>query len=195
MRWSDEILDEVTRNVLADHPDIDKARFVEHTIGAMRRAFPEAVVAAPAELAETLDNDPKDRHVAATALSADAQAIVTLNVADFESRVLRDAGIDIVTPGALVGRLLDEVPDVVALAVGHMADRWTNPPMTAIEIAGLLAAYPTVAAPMAVLRERLDDSGARTAVTQRAHQWGSRCQTAAPSSEPAGFSRDRRRPV
>jgi predicted nucleic acid-binding protein len=157
VRWSDEILDEVTRNVLADHSDIDGGRFVEHTIGAMRRAFPEAAVAAPAELAQSLDNDPKDRHVGATALAADAKAIVTLNVADFESRVLRDAGIDIVTPGALVGRLLVEVPDVVALAVGHMADRWTNPPMTAIEIAELLAAHPTMAGPMAVLREGLDD--------------------------------------
>lgn len=156
VRWSDEILDEVTRNVLADHPDIDKARFVEHTIGALRRAFPEAVVRAPAELVETLDNDPKDRHVAASALAAGAQAIVTLNVADFESRVL-DAGVAILTPGALVGRVLDEFPEIVARAVGHMADRWINPPRTAIEIAELLAAHPTMATPMAALRERLED--------------------------------------
>ncbi|MGH9193540.1 MAG: hypothetical protein ACRDZ0_13850 [Acidimicrobiales bacterium] len=74
----------------------------------MRRAFPEASVQAPAELAETLDNDPKDRQVAATALSADADAIVTLHVADFESRVLDDAGLETLTPGVLVGRLLDE---------------------------------------------------------------------------------------
>ena len=85
VRWSDEILDEVSRNVVADHPDIDADRFVEHTIGAMRRAFPEASVPVPPELVETLDNDPKDRHVAATALAGSADAIVTLNVADFES--------------------------------------------------------------------------------------------------------------
>jgi predicted nucleic acid-binding protein len=155
VRWSDEILDEVTRNVTADHPDIDAARFVEHTIGAMRRAFPDAVVQAPAELADTLDNDPKDRHVGATALAVDANAIVTLNVTDFESGVLRDAGVDIRTPGALVGRLLDEFPDVVALAVRHMADRWTNPPRTASEITELLAAHPTMAAPMAALSKHL----------------------------------------
>ncbi len=51
-------------------------------------------------MAETLDNDPKDRHVAATALAADADAIVTLDVADLESRVLRDASVEILTPGA-----------------------------------------------------------------------------------------------
>jgi predicted nucleic acid-binding protein len=108
VRWSDEILDEVTRNVLADLPDIEEARFVEQTIGAMRRAFPEAPADAPAELVEKLDNDPKDRHVAATALAARADAIVTLNVTDFESQVLGNAGVEVLTPGALVGRLLDD---------------------------------------------------------------------------------------
>jgi hypothetical protein len=87
--------------------------------------------------------------------AADADAIVTLNVTDFESRVLRDAGVDILTPGALVGRLLDEVPDVVTRAARHMADRWTNPPRTSDEIAELLAAHPTMAAPMAVMRKHL----------------------------------------
>lgn len=157
VRWSDEIVDEVSRNVVADHPDIDRARFTEHTIGAMRRAFPEARVEPPAELIEKLDNDPKDRHVAATALATGANAIVTLNVADFESCVLHEAGVDILTPGVLVGRLLDQFPDVVAGAVGHMAARWTNPMRTPIEITELLAAHPTMAAPMAALRERLDD--------------------------------------
>jgi hypothetical protein len=37
-----------------------------------------------------------------------------------------------------------------------MADRWTNPPRTAIEITELLAAHPTMAAPMTALRERLE---------------------------------------
>jgi hypothetical protein len=129
---------------------------VKHTIGAMGRAFPEASVQAPTKLVETLDNDPKDRHIAAAALAADADAIVTLNAADFVSRVLDDAGVEILTPGALVGRVLNEFPDVVALAVGHIADRWTNPPWTAGEITELLAAHPTMAAPMAALQEHLE---------------------------------------
>ena len=59
VRWSDDILDEVGRNVVADHPDVDEERFVEHTIGAMRATFPEASVPVPPELVETLDNDPE----------------------------------------------------------------------------------------------------------------------------------------
>lgn len=99
IRWSEEILDEVTRNVLIDYPDIDPAQFVEHTIARMRAAFPEAMTSAdPAELAKA-DNDPKDRHVAAIALTTAADAIVTLNVKDFRGRALPRAGIAVLTPG------------------------------------------------------------------------------------------------
>lgn len=152
VRWSDEILDEVTRNVIEDHPDLDPKRFVEHTIGSMRRAFPDALVSAPGEVVETLDNDPKDRHVAATAIAAGAQAIITLNVSDFESTVLSDKSIEIMTPGDLVATLLDEAPEVTVLAVTHLANRWTNPARTVEEISDLLAAHPSMARPMKDLR-------------------------------------------
>jgi predicted nucleic acid-binding protein len=157
-RWSEEILDEVTRNVLEHHPDIDPSRFTEHTIGSMRRAFPEAVVAPPVELIERLDNDPKDRHVAAAALTASAQSIITLNLVDFESKVLRDAGVDIVVPGEFVDEILRGFPEVVLMAVTHIADRWTKPSRTPEEIVDLLATHPSMAAPMETLRSRLADS-------------------------------------
>lgn len=67
--WSDEILDEVTRNVTADYPDIDPVHFTNHTIAAMNRAFPDANVDVASKLVAELDNDPKDRHVAAAALT------------------------------------------------------------------------------------------------------------------------------
>lgn len=155
VRWSDEILDEVTRNVVADHPDLDAGRFVQHTIGAMRRAFPEASTEVPIERVDALDNDPKDRHVGAVALAASADVIVTLNTADFGGHVLRDAGIEILTPGAIIGHLLDEVPDVVEQAVEHIANRWVDPVMAPCEIVDLLAVHPTMKEPMAALRERL----------------------------------------
>lgn len=82
---------------------------------------------------------------------------MTLNVADFESRVLRDVGVAILTPGALVGRVLD---DSQRSSLGRSVTWQTagsNPPRTAIDIAELLAAHPTMATPMAALRERLED--------------------------------------
>jgi hypothetical protein len=150
--WSDEPLDEVRRNVLADHPDIDPSRFAEHTLGAMRRAFPEAMTTPDPAAVVELDNDPKDRHVAGVALSAGASAVVTLNVKDFESTVLEKAGVEILTPGACVDRLLDDFPEVVVAAVQHLASRWKNPPRTPAQIAEDLAVHPTMAAPMNRLR-------------------------------------------
>jgi predicted nucleic acid-binding protein len=156
VRWSDEILDEVSRNVLADNPDVDPAKFVEHTIGSMRRAFPDTVVTVDHDLIDRLDNDPKDRHVAAAALSCEAQAIVTINVADFDSAMLREKQVEILAPGELVQRLLDDVPEVVVMAVDRLASRWKNPPRSPAEIVDLLSAHPSMAAPMAQVRSLLD---------------------------------------
>ena len=40
--WTDEIIDEMRRNVLADRPDIVPANLDANTIAAMNRAFPTA---------------------------------------------------------------------------------------------------------------------------------------------------------
>lgn len=155
VRWSDEILEEVRRNVLADHPDIDPERFVGHTLGAMRSAFPDALVTDFEFLIERLDNHPKDRHVAAVALAAEAEAIVTLDVADFESAVLAKAGIRVVTPGALIEELLHEEAGLLAMAVGDLAARWQRPARSVNEILDLLARHPTMGQPMERLRNLL----------------------------------------
>lgn len=155
VRWSDEILDEVARNVLADNPEVDPGKFVEHTIGSMRRAFPDALVPVDDDLIDRLDNDPKDRHVAATALSCEAQAIVTINVADFDSIVLRDKTVEILTPGELVHRLLGDVPEIVEQAVECLASRWNNPPRSSAEIVDLISVHPSMSEPMEHLRSLL----------------------------------------
>lgn len=156
IRWSDEILDEVTRNVIDDNPDIDPARIVEHTITRMRAAFPDAMTLPDPGAAEKVDNDPKDRHVAAVALTAGAEAIVTINVRDFRGRALPLAGVAVLTPGALLDGILDEACEVVVLAVRHLAQRWENPPRTTVEVTDTLAAHPSMSAPMRSLRDILE---------------------------------------
>ncbi len=53
VRWSEEILEELVRNVVAKNPDIDRVRFEQHTVAAMRRHFPNAVVPVDPEVATT----------------------------------------------------------------------------------------------------------------------------------------------
>jgi len=109
VRWSDEILEELIRNAVAKNPDIDRIRFEQHTVAAMRRRFPQALVTADPALAETLDKHPKDRHVAATAIAAGAAGIVTLNVKDFPNKDAGRPRCGDPAPGRPVDRLLDVV--------------------------------------------------------------------------------------
>jgi hypothetical protein len=43
VRWSRQILDEMTRNVLENNPDLPEER-IERLVRTMERAFPEAMV-------------------------------------------------------------------------------------------------------------------------------------------------------
>lgn len=133
-RWTEAILDEMTRNVLADHSTIDPAHFEAGSVGAMRRAFPAASVNGYEHLIDRMDNHPKDRHVAAAAVHVGATAVVTYNVRDFDSEVLRQNGVAIVTPPQLVGQLVDDDPSVVSVAIRAMAARKRRPPMSPADV-------------------------------------------------------------
>ena len=151
--WSELILAEVERNILADHPDIDPSRFRLHTIGAMRAAFPEALVEPrPADNLEGVD--PGDRHVVGAALAADADAIVTINVRHFPTASLSPVGISVVTPGDLVTMLDDTEPALIDRALEHMSARWRNPPRTVDAVVELLAVHPTMAPAVAQIGRR-----------------------------------------
>lgn len=96
-----------------------------------------------------------DRHVVATAISAAADAIVTINVRHFPSGTLATLGITVHTPGGLIGLVLDTEPDLVVAAVEHLSARWANPPRTMREIVELLARHPTLAEPAGRLEPML----------------------------------------
>jgi predicted nucleic acid-binding protein len=146
--WSETILQELRRNVVADNPDVDPHRFSDHTLAEMRRYFPAAMVTVGPDDIDRLDNDPKDRHVAAAGIVAAADAVVTINVRDFRSRVLDEAGVAVLTPGRLVELVLDEAPELVEQAVRRIANRWTNPSWSPAEVADILAGHPTMALAM-----------------------------------------------
>lgn len=120
--WSEQIIDEMRRNVLRDHPDIPPARFDAVTIAALRRAFPDAWVDVDDDLIATMDNAPGDRHVLAAAVAASAEVIVTDNTSDFESpRYVTSGRIAVVTPSAFLSRAIEEHQDVLAATLEHLA--------------------------------------------------------------------------
>jgi len=67
VRWSQQILDEMSRNLLAKAEMTPKQ--IERLLAAMQEAFPEAMVIGYEDLIENMPNDEKDRHVAAAAVA------------------------------------------------------------------------------------------------------------------------------
>ncbi|MDP8969604.1 MAG: PIN domain-containing protein [Actinomycetota bacterium] len=120
--WSDQIIDEMRRNVLSDHPEIDRRRFEDTTIAALRATFPDAWLGVPDELVTQMDNAPEDRHVLAAAVAAGAQLVVTANTSDFNSPRFVDTGqVAIEQPSVFLTTVLEDHPDLMASVLWHLA--------------------------------------------------------------------------
>jgi predicted nucleic acid-binding protein len=94
-RWKTGILDELRRVLRKMEYSNTQA---ERRIAAMRAAFEDACVTGYEELAASMTNDPKDRHVLAAAVRAGAHAILTENVKHFPERSVESHDIDVLTP-------------------------------------------------------------------------------------------------
>jgi hypothetical protein len=134
--WSDRILDEAQQAIEEIHPGID----VLKRFTAMRETFEDAVVTdwEPLEGGITLP-DLDDRHVVAVAVRANAQAIVTFNVADFPATQLARLGIDAIHPDTFLLDQLDLSPPTVLQVISEQAARTTRPRLTPQELALVLS--------------------------------------------------------
>lgn len=120
--WSRQIIDEMRRNVLRNHPEIDPDRFDAVTVGTLHRAFPDAWIEVPEDLIAQMDNAPDDRHVLAVAVRASAEVIVTENTADFtSSRFIGSDQISVQTPATFLSATLDDDEELMARVLGLLA--------------------------------------------------------------------------
>jgi hypothetical protein len=87
-RWTDQIHEEWTRNVLKDRPDLSREQ-LERTRELMNNAIPDCLVSKYQGLIEGVSlPDIFDRHVLASAVRCQPQLIVTGNLRDFPAEVL-----------------------------------------------------------------------------------------------------------
>lgn len=104
-RWSQMIMDEVTRNLIAKWgmaPEKALRREAE-----MRRHFPEAWVEGFEPLIDSVTNDPKDRHVLAAAVRSQSELIVTYNLRHFPVGSLQPWEIHVEGPSTFLRGLYD----------------------------------------------------------------------------------------
>ncbi len=105
-RWTDQIHDEWTGNLLASRPELTEP--VNRTRELMNKAVPDCLVTCYESLIDGLVlPDPDDRHVLAAAIKSGAQVIVTFNLKDFPEDYLREFGIEAMHPDVFVEHQLD----------------------------------------------------------------------------------------
>ena len=157
--WSERILDEMVRNLVADGRGSQEQ--IENLAAQMRAIFPSAIVDGDvvADLEPAMRNDPKDRHVLAAAVASGAQVVVTQDLGDFPDDACAVHGIEAQHPDQFLTHLFHLLPEVVVEEIHRQARELRKPPHTASELVDLLAdVAPTFAQ---LLRERIpqDPSG------------------------------------
>jgi hypothetical protein len=142
--WTNEILDEMVRNLAANRPDIPPDRLAILR-DRMNAALPAARVDNYEALIEGLKlPDADDRHVLAAAIRSGAEVIVTSNLKDFPADVLAAYGVEAKSPDDFVLDQLDLDEDTVRTCVHEIANSRSRPPKTfaavldALERAGLV---------------------------------------------------------
>jgi predicted nucleic acid-binding protein len=138
-KWTDQIHDEWTRNILLARPELkDK---LNRTRDLMNRAVPDSLVTGYESLIENLElPDRDDRHVLAAAIRSSAQVVVTFNLKDSPKDALEQYGIEAIHPDAFIEHQLDLHQGAVIATAKQHREALKNPPKTADEYIETLAA-------------------------------------------------------
>lgn len=129
LHWTDEILDEMERNLVARRVmPAEKAAAMRQQ---MQTAFPDGMVEDYAPLVPQMPNHPKDRHVAAAAVAIEAEVIVTSNLKDFASL---PPGVRALSPDEFLCAITALHPERVLAGLAQQAAARRQPPKTVPEI-------------------------------------------------------------
>ena len=140
VRWSDKIPGETERalaGMFADRGDVDPAARAARSVNAMRRAFPESMVAVQdVDPVKELDavRDPGGAHVVASAVACRAAVIVTENVRDFRVDRLEALSIEIGTADEFLANTIDLDRSRAAEAITRMRRRFGRPSLSVDEL-------------------------------------------------------------
>lgn len=138
-RWSQRILDEVSRNLIANER-LDAAQAIR-LVETMQRAFPEASVPLDqvVQLEVAMPNDPGDRHVLAAAVATGAEVVVTTNLRHFTADACQSVGVTALHPDEFLCDLYALDPPVVCAAIRLQAADLDRPTVTVSELRSHLA--------------------------------------------------------
>jgi predicted nucleic acid-binding protein len=133
--WSVDVLSELRRNLIDRGIPADR---VDRRIAQMSRSFPDALVTGYESLIDGMTNHPKDRHVLAAAVRANAEVLVTFNLTDFPGPALKPYDVDAVHPDEFLLDQLDLYPGVTVEVLRQQAASYRREPTTTSGILMLL---------------------------------------------------------
>jgi predicted nucleic acid-binding protein len=137
LHWSDEILDEVRRNLVKR--EMTSPENAQDLIDQMNNFFLEANVRGFEVLIPSMTNDKKDRHVLAAAVMSRSQVIVTSNIKDFQKKALEPFGIEAQTPDEFLTHLFYLKPTLMTEILSEQVRDLNDPPMTVSEVLEVLS--------------------------------------------------------
>ncbi|NHE56685.1 PIN domain-containing protein [Cyclobacterium plantarum] len=133
-KWSAEIQEEWSRNLLLNRPDLKKQQ-LQLTVESMNLAFPDSNVEKYGSfISGIILPDPDDRHVIAAAIGSKANVIVTFNLKDFPGSIEDEYGIEIQHPDDFLTNVYELHPVKAKEAFRKMVKRLKNPPKTYTEV-------------------------------------------------------------
>jgi hypothetical protein len=130
-RWSAEILNEMSRNVL-NHGRSTPEK-IAAMCAAMNRAFPAAMIEGYGHLVSAMTNDVGDRHVLAAAVRGNVGLIVTNNLRHFPDSACQPYEIEVQSADEFLSYALDQDGTAVIDALRAMVEKRTSPPLTIAE--------------------------------------------------------------
>ncbi len=137
-KWTEEIHDEWTRNVLKNRPDLTRES-LQRTRELMNSNVRDCLVSGYEDIIPCLTlPDENDRHVLAASICVGADVIVTYNLSDFPTATLKQYGIEAQHPDEFITHLINLAPLTVCEAAKRQRKSLKNPPKSIEE---LLAVY------------------------------------------------------
>lgn len=129
--WSADIIEELRRSLAALGIDLTT---IDGLLDQMTSAFPDAEVTGHGVLVDGMTCHPKDRHVLAAAVRADAGAIVTFNIKDFPDHSVAPFELEVIDPDVFLIDLLDLAPGAVLDELVQQAAANRRAPKTSTQL-------------------------------------------------------------
>jgi predicted nucleic acid-binding protein len=129
--WSQSVMRELALNLVDNGLSPEAA---DRRINAMNTSFPDAMVEGYEDLVDGMTCDPKDRHVLAAAVRANAELLVTFNVRDFPDSSTAAFDIVVVNPDDFLLDQLDLFPGLTIRCLRQLSEDYNAPPVSIDEL-------------------------------------------------------------